>query len=52
VTRAFNAFGNRDIFMAMRRSAMARNFGWAKPALRYQQLYARAIESFPQQRVA
>jgi starch synthase len=52
VTRAFNAFGNRDIFMAMRRSAMARNFGWAKPALRYQQLYTRAIESFPQQRVA
>ena len=52
VTRAFNAFGNRAIFMAMRRSAMARNFGWAKPALRYQELYARAIESFPQQRVA
>ena len=52
VSRAFNAFGNRDIFMAMRRSAMARNFGWAKPALSYQQLYARAIESFPQQRVA
>ena len=31
---------------------MARNFGWAKPALRYQQFYARAIESFPQQPVA
>ena len=52
VTRAFNAFSNRDVFMAMRRSAMARNFGWAKPALGYQQIYARAIESFPQQRVA
>jgi starch synthase len=52
VARAFNAFGNRAIFTAMRRSAMARNFGWTKPALRYQQLYARAIESFPQQRVA
>jgi starch synthase len=52
VTRAFNAFGNRDIFMAMRKSAMARNFGWAKPALSYQQLYRRTIEGFPQQRVA
>jgi starch synthase len=52
VTRAFNAFSNRDIFMAMRKSAMARNFGWAKPALSYQQLYGRAIEGFPWQRVA
>ena len=52
VTRAFNAFGNRDIFVAMRKSAMARNFGWAKPALCYQQLYGRAIDGFPHQRVA
>jgi starch synthase len=52
VTRAFNAFSNRDIFMAMRRSAMARNFGWVEPALDYQQLYARTIEGFPQRRVA
>jgi starch synthase len=52
VTRAFNVFGNRDIFMAMRRSAMARNFSWAKPALSYQQLYGRAIDGFPRQRVA
>jgi starch synthase len=52
VTRAFNVFGNRDIFMAMRRSAMARNFSWTKPALSYQQLYGRAIDGFPRQRVA
>ncbi|HJR23723.1 MAG TPA: glycogen synthase GlgA [Dongiaceae bacterium] len=52
VTRAFNVFGNRDIFMAMRRSAMARNFSWARPALSYQQLYGRAIDGFPRQRVA
>jgi starch synthase len=52
VTRAFNAFGNRDTFVAMRRSAMARNFGWAKPALSYQQLYGRVIDGFPRQRVA
>jgi hypothetical protein len=31
---------------------MARNFGWTEPALGYQQLYARAIEGFPQRRVA
>lgn len=52
VTRAFNVFSNRDIFMAMRRSAMARNFGWTKPALSYQRLYGRAIEGFPRRRVA
>jgi starch synthase len=52
VTRAFNAFSNRDIFMAMRKSAMTRNFGWTKPALSYQQLYGRAIDGFPRQRVA
>ncbi|HKP27045.1 MAG TPA: glycogen synthase GlgA [Dongiaceae bacterium] len=52
VARAFNAFSNRDIFMAMRKSAMARNFGWTKPALSYQQVYGRAIASFPHQRVA
>jgi starch synthase len=52
VTRAFNAFGNRDVFMAMRKSAMARNFGWAKPALSYQQLYGRVVDGFPRRRVA
>ena len=52
VTRAFNVFSNRDIVMAMRKSAMARNFGWAKPALCYQQLYGRAIDGFTRQRVA
>jgi starch synthase len=52
VSRAFNAFSNRDLFVAMRRSAMARNFGWAKPALSYQQLYGRAIDGFPWQRAA
>jgi glycogen synthase len=52
VTRAFNAFSNRDIFMAMRKSAMARNFDWAQSALSYQQVYGRAIEAYPQRRVA
>jgi starch synthase len=52
VTRAFNAFGNRDIFMAMRKSAMARNFGWAGPARSYQQLYGRAIDGSSWRRVA
>ncbi len=46
VTRAFNAFGNRDIFMAMRQVAMARNFGWTKPASAISSLYARAHREF------
>lgn len=38
IARAFNVFGNREIFMAMRRLAMTRNFSWARSAASYQQL--------------
>jgi len=46
IARAFNVFGNSDIFMTMRRLAMARNFSWAKPAASYQDIYGRAIDGF------
>ena len=52
ISRAFNVFGNGDIFMAMRRLAMARNFGWAKSAASYQAIYGRAIEGFEARRTA
>jgi starch synthase len=52
IARAFNVFGNSDIFMAMRRLAMARNFSWTRPAASYQDIYARAIEGFQARRVA
>ncbi|HEY3147470.1 MAG TPA: glycogen/starch synthase, partial [Dongiaceae bacterium] len=52
VARALNVFGNSEIFVAMRRLAMARNFGWSKPAAAYQAIYARALEGFRPHRVA
>ncbi|WP_119300610.1 glycogen synthase GlgA [Dongia deserti] len=52
ITRAFNVFGNGDIFMAMRRLAMARNFSWTKPAASYQAIYARAINGLRTHHVA
>ena len=52
ISRAFNVFGNGDIFMAMRRLAMARNFGWARSAASYQATYARAIEGSEARRIA
>jgi starch synthase len=44
IGRALNVFGNTDIFAAMRRLAMARNFSWSGSALSYESVYARAIE--------
>jgi starch synthase len=52
IARAFNVFGHGDVFMAMRRLAMARNFSWTKPAASYDAVYARAIDVFRTQRVA
>jgi starch synthase len=52
IARAFNVFGNGDVFMAMRRLAMGRNFSWAKPAASYESIYARAIDGLRTQRVA
>jgi starch synthase len=52
IARAFNVFGNSDVFMAMRRLAMARNFSWTKPAASYESIYARTIDGFQTQRVA
>ena len=52
VVRALNVFDNSEIFMAMRRLAMARNFSWSKSAAAYQGLYARALGGFRAQRVA
>jgi starch synthase len=52
ITRAFNVFGNSENFMAMRRLAMARNFGWAKSAGSYQAIYTRALKGFQARRIA
>jgi starch synthase len=52
VRRALNVFGSRDIFAAMRRLAMARNFSWSRSAGSYQDIYARVIEGVRTQRVA
>lgn len=43
IRRALNIFGNSDIFKAMRRLAMARNFSWSRSASSYESVYARAI---------
>ena len=52
VGRALNVFGNIDIFAAMRRLAMARNFSWSRSAASYQDIYARAIEGLRLRRIA
>lgn len=52
VGRALNVFDNSTIFAAMRRLAMARNFGWSRSAAAYQGIYARAIESAQTQHAA
>jgi starch synthase len=52
ITRALNVFGNSEIFMAMRRLAMGRNFSWAKSAGDYRGLYARALAGVRAHRVA
>jgi len=43
VGRALNIFGNADVFKAMRRLAMARDFSWSGSASSYEDIYARAI---------
>jgi starch synthase len=52
IGRALNVFGNADIFPAMRRLAMARNFSWSGSALSYENIYTRAIETSPIRNVA
>ncbi|MGE4044376.1 MAG: glycogen synthase GlgA [Acetobacteraceae bacterium] len=41
--RAFDAFGDDDRLEEMRRSAMARCFGWQRAALEYEALYRRLL---------
>jgi starch synthase len=41
--RAFNAYGDDRRLAEMRRTAMARSFGWAKAAREYEALYNRLI---------
>jgi glycogen synthase len=45
-------FGHSEVFMAMRRLAMARNFSWTRSAGAYQDLYARALAGLRAHRVA
>ena len=50
VRRALEAFGQKKRLNAMRRQAMARNFGWDGAAERYAALYARAFGNNAAQR--
>ena len=52
VGRALNVFGNIDIFAAMRRLAMERNFSWSRSAASYQDIYGRAIGGLRARRIA
>ena len=44
VTRAFEVFRLRRLFCQMRKRAMAKNFGWHRSAIRYADVYARALD--------
>jgi len=52
IGRALKVFDNSTVFGAMRRLAMAQNFGWSASAAAYQDVYARAITSDRTQRAA